>query len=111
MAHSGRQNFREALMSFLKSLFGLRDKGEAETGAAVAKEIEHKGFTIQATPYKEGGQFQTSGIVAKEIGGVRKEHRFIRADRFASLDEAVDCSLNKGRQMVDEQGERLFSSS
>jgi hypothetical protein len=95
-------------MSFLKSLFGGRDKAESEAGASVAKEIEHNGFTIQATPYKDGGQYQTSGIVAKVIDGVRKEHKFIRADRFASLDEAVDCSLTKGRLMVDEQGERLF---
>jgi len=95
-------------MSFLKTLFGLRDKQEGETAASVAREIEHKGFTIQATPYKDGGHYQTSGVVAKDIGGVRKEHRFIRADRFSSLDEAIDCSLNKGRQIVDEQGERLF---
>ena len=39
-----------------------------------AKEIEHKGFTIRATPYKRDGQYQTSGTVAKEIGGVVKEH-------------------------------------
>jgi hypothetical protein len=95
-------------MSFLKSLFGRRDKAGNEGDNKVAKEIEHGGFIIQATPYKDGGQYQTSGIVAKVIEGVRKEHRFIRADRFASLDEAIDCSLSKGRQMVDEQGERLF---
>ena len=94
-------------MSFLKSLFGRRDKAEAEA-VAVAKEVEHKGFIIQATPYKEAGQYQTSGIVAKVVEGVRKEHKFIRADRFASLEEAIDCALTKGRLMVDEQGERLF---
>jgi hypothetical protein len=98
---------REGLMSFLKSLFGRRDTAEAEV-TAVAKEIEHKGFTILATPYKESGQYQTSGIVMKVVEGVRKEHKFIRADRFASLEEAVDCALTKGRLMVDEQGERLF---
>ena len=37
-----------------------------------------------------------------------KEHRFIRADRFAALDDAVDISLKKGQQLVDEQGERMF---
>ena len=95
-------------MSFLKSLFGGRDKAEPEASAPVAREIEHKGFIIQATPYKDGGQYQTCGTVAKVIDGLRKEHKFIRADRFASLDEAVDCSLSKGRQMVDEQGERIF---
>jgi hypothetical protein len=50
-------------------------------------------------------------VVSKEIGGVMKEHRFIRADRFASLDDAVEVSLKKGQQLVDEQGERIFESS
>lgn len=99
-------------MSFLKKLFGLGGSGQAETGGsgapAAAKTIEHKGFTIRATPYKEGGQFQTCGVVSREIGGAVKEHRFVRADRFAGLDEAVEVSLAKGRQIIDEQGERLF---
>jgi hypothetical protein len=97
-------------MSFLKRLFGSSSGGEAQSSqGAVAKEIEHKGFVIRATPYKaEGGQYQTCGVVAKEIGGVLKEHRFIRADRFAALDDAVDISLKKGQQLVDEQGERMF---
>jgi hypothetical protein len=93
-------------MSFLKRLFGGGSATTAEP--AVAAETEHKGFTIRATPFKEGGQFQTCGVVSKEIGGVVKEHRFIRADRFAALEDAVSVSLAKGRQLVDEQGERMF---
>jgi hypothetical protein len=37
-----------------------------------------------------------------------KEHRIIRADRFAGLDDAVDISIKKGIQLVDEQGEKIF---
>ena len=47
-------------------------------------------------------------MITKEIDGVVKEHKFIRADRFAGLDDAVDVSIRKGQQMVDEQGERMF---
>lgn len=96
-------------MSFLKRLFG--GGGEAaDATPASSKQIEHKGFIVRATPYKaEGGQYQTCGVVSKEIDGVVKEHRFIRADRFAALDDAVDISLKKGQQLVDEQGERMFS--
>ena len=95
-------------MSFLKRLFGS-SSGGGDTPGAVAKEIEHKGFIIRATPYKaKGGQYQTCGVVSKEIDGVVKEHRFIRADRFAALDDAVDISIKKGQQLVDEQGERIF---
>jgi hypothetical protein len=97
-------------MSFWKKLFG--GAGQAEPKAPkVAKEVEHKGFTIRATPYSEGGQYQTAGIIAKEVAGAVKEHRFIRADRFSSLEDAVDCSLSKGRQIVDEQGDRLFAET
>jgi hypothetical protein len=97
-------------MSFLKKLFGGGSAADA-SGAAepvAGKEIEHKGFTIRATPFKAEGQFQCCGVVIKEIGGEVKEHKFIRADRFASIDDATDIALRKGQQIVDEQGERIF---
>jgi len=93
-------------MSFLKKLFGGGSGGAAPEKPG--KSAEHKGFTITAAPYSEGGQYQTCGVIAKEIGGEKKEYRFVRADRFASQDEAAEFSLSKGRQIVDEQGERLF---
>jgi hypothetical protein len=96
-------------MSFLKRFFG---GGSGETAASApgepAKRIEHKGFTVSATPFKADGQYQTSGTVSREIDGVLKEHRFIRADRFAGLDDAIDVSIRKGIQLIDEQGERIF---
>ncbi len=92
-------------MSFLKKLFG----GGSETGSgAPAKTAEYKGFTIEARPYKEGGQFQLAGIIAKEIDGERKEHKFVRADRFAGEDEAAGFALSKGRQIIDERGDKMF---
>lgn len=94
-------------MSFLKRLFGGGGSNEAAEPKA-GKQIEHKGFTIVATPYKNDGQYQTCGIVSKEIDGVVKEHKFVRADRFAGFDDAVDVSIRKGQQIVDEQGERVF---
>lgn len=93
-------------MSFLSKLFG---RAAPEPAAPASREIEHKGFTIRAEPYAaEGGQFQTAGTVTKEVGGEVKTHRFVRADRFGSVEDALDFSLGKGRQIVDEQGERLF---
>ncbi|EHK57321.1 HlyU family transcriptional regulator [Allomesorhizobium alhagi] len=96
-------------MSFLKRLFGGGDKVADASAPVVARQVEHKGFLVSATPYKADGQYQTCGIVSKEIGGVQKEHKFIRADRFASLDDAVEVSLKKGIQLVDEQGDKVFS--
>lgn len=93
-------------MSFWKKLFGGGGGGAAEETAG--EPVEHNGFTIRATPFTEGGQYQTCGVITKEVGGEVKEHRFIRADRFASKQDAVDVTLRKARQIIDEQGERIF---
>lgn len=96
-------------MSFLKRLFGLG--GNSGTNSAELKDqgsVDHKDFKITATPFSEAGQFQTCGVITKEINGVVKEHRFIRADRFASQEDAVNIIFMKGRQIIDEQGDRLF---
>ena len=96
-------------MSFLKRLFGLGGAGGDEPAAATVGEAEdYKGFSVQAAPFKEGGQYQTCALITKEVGGVLREHRLIRADRFPSLDDAIETSKRKARQMIDEQGERLF---
>jgi hypothetical protein len=47
-------------------------------------------------------------VISKEVDGVLKEHRFIRADRFPTQDEAADFALMKGRQIIDQQGDRIF---
>lgn len=93
-------------MSFLKKLFGGGDKPSEP--AKPAQTVEYKGFTISATPYQEGGQWQTSGVVSKSVGGELKEHRFIRADRFGDKDSAADHAILKGRQIVDQVGEGVF---
>ena len=94
-------------MSFWKSLFG--SSGSNDTGGGKpAAETEHSGFRIEARPFLEGGQYQVAGTVSKTIDGLLKEHKFIRADRFASIEDAATIALMKGRQLVDQQGDRLF---
>jgi hypothetical protein len=93
-------------MSFWKSLFG---GGSGEAGSAkTLKSVEHNGFLIEAQPYQEGGQYQVAGLITKEIGGEKKSHRFIRADRYPGAEDAADVALDKGRQIVDQQGEKIF---
>lgn len=93
-------------MSFWKKLFG---GGGAPKEEPAAEPVEHKGFLIRPAPFVEGGQYQTCGVITKVIEGETKEHRFVRADRFASRDDAVEVTLRKARQLIDEQGERIFS--
>jgi hypothetical protein len=91
-------------MSFWSALFG----GRAASAGKVSDLVEYKGYVISAAPYKNNGHYQTAGVIARDVGGVRKEHRFIRADAYASYDDAVNFTLNKARQIVDLQGERMF---
>lgn len=92
-------------MSFFGALFG---RSKAPPAAKPSDPVEYKGFVIQAAPYKNNGHYQTAGVIAREIDGVRKEHRFIRADSYAAYDDAVTFTLNKARQIIDLQGERIF---
>ena len=91
-------------MSFFKSLFG----GGGGAKAAAARTEDYNGFKITPSPYPEGGQYQLAGTITKEIAGVAKEHKFVRADRFSSADDAVEFTLLKARQIIDQQGDRLF---
>ena len=91
-------------MSFWKSLFG--GARGYETGPV--RTVEHQGYTILATPYAEAGQFQVAGTISRTVDGVVREHKFVRADRFATRDEAAEFALMKGRQIIDQQGDRIF---
>jgi hypothetical protein len=90
-------------MSFLKKLFG----GGGASDAAGAT-LEHNGFLIRATPFKEAGQWQLCGVISKEINGETKHHRFVRADRSSNAEEITQMTLDKGRLIVEQQGEAMF---
>lgn len=91
-------------MSFLKKLFG----GGAPREAAPPPTAEHKGYVITATPMEEGGQFQICGLITREVDGTQREYKFIRVDRFGSKTDAVDMIFQKGRQIIDERGMKMF---
>ena len=93
-------------MSFWSALFG----GRGAATEKIADPVAYKGYVIRAAPYKNNGHYQTAGSIEREIGGVKQEHRFIRADAYASYDDAVAFTVNKARQIIDLQGERIFTS-
>ncbi len=79
-----------------------------ETRPVVEEPVDYKGYTIQAAPQKEGGQWLTAGTITKEIEGTVKEHKFIRSDMHAERTSAVEFSISKGRQIIDLDGDRIF---
>lgn len=94
-------------MGWFTSLFGR--KPSAAPSERQGAPVEYKGFTIRPAPYLEAGQFQTAGYIEKLVDGVVKSHRFVRADRQGDFEAAANFTVMKARQLIDEQGDRLFS--
>ena len=87
-------------MSFWKSLFGGSSGGTEKT----SEPVEYNGFTIRAAPYKSEGQFQTAGIITKEIGGATKEHKFVRPSNGQVPERVcfIQCVGSRDRQIGNE---------
>lgn len=99
-------------MSFFKRLFGRGDDQQAGASGAwepAGEATEHEGYRIVAKPIKEGGQYRIAGTITKDVDGTVKEHNFIRADVFASADDAAQFTIVKAKQVIREQGDRMFA--
>jgi len=85
-------------MSLFSKLFG-------GGGSAPEPETEsYEGFTITPNPAREGGRFRVGATIEKD----GQTHQLIRADMLETLDEANEASVRKAKQMIDEQGTRMF---
>jgi hypothetical protein len=92
-------------MSFWKSLFG----GDGvDSKAKPAKREDYNGYTIEAAPLSESGQYQIAGKISKTVDGVHKDHTFRRADHFSSFEDAERFTFIKARQIIDQNGDRMF---
>ncbi len=87
-------------MSFLKRLFG----GGGGSAPPAAEAETYLGFTIRPDPEATSGGHRIGATIEKD----GRSHRLIRADTLASRDDAVAASSAKARQVIDEQGDRLF---
>jgi hypothetical protein len=97
------------MFSKLKAMFG--GGGGREPSAADAPEmeaIEYNGYRIRPAPYKSNGQYQTAGVIEKDFPDGVKQQRFIRAETHPALDDAATFAISKAKQIIDQQGDRLF---
>ena len=97
-----------SLGSFLKSLLiGSSGAGQVKP----SEPVDYKGFSIEAAPINEDGKYRTAGFISGEVNGEVKRIQFIRADQNADLQMAIDHSISKAQQIIDEQGTSLLDKT
>jgi hypothetical protein len=62
-------------------------------------------------PINEDGKYRTAGFISGEVDGEVKRIQFIRADQNADLQSAIDHSISKAQQIIDEQGVSLLNKT
>ncbi len=97
-----------ALGKLFKSLLGGA-AGNAQPEPSTA--VDYKDYTIEAAPINEDGKYRSAGFISGELDGESKRIQFIRADQNSDLQAAIDHSLQKARQIIDEQGKQLLTKS
>lgn len=101
------------MVSIFKAIWSrLAGGGEgAEQGAAAAPRLEavdYNGYRIRPAPYPAHGQYQTAGVIEKDFPDGVQTHHFVRAETHAALDAAAAFAIVKGKQIIDQQGDRIF---
>lgn len=92
-----------ALGKLFKSIFGGSTESEE-----LSEPLEYKGFMIEAAPLSQDGRFRSAGYISGELDGEVRRVQFIRADDNTDRQAAIDHSILKARQIIDEQGAKLL---
>lgn len=99
------------MASFLSNILSMFTRGgnSAEAPVSAAEPVEHAGCIIHPAPIREGSQFRLAGRIEKDVDGEILERTFVRADVFTSMDDAVEYTIKKAQQIIDQNGPSLFS--
>jgi len=98
------------MTSFISKLFGKKTSAH-DPEPQRETPVSYEGVSIICAPEKiDGGQWRLSGIIAKTGDTGVMERYFLRVDSFPTREQAIDVTLAKGKQIIDEQGSRLFEN-
>lgn len=99
------------MASFLSGIFSMFSGGSRPTDAPqqAVEPQPYQDCMIHAEPIREGNQFRMAGRIEKEVDGELLVRNFIRADVFTSMDDALECTFRKARQIIDQNGAALFA--
>ncbi len=87
-------------MSLFGRLFGNKTK---EPVAEV-----YNGYRIFAEPMKDDGYYRLCARIELDTETDVRVHQMIRADTFNDEGAAADAAIAKAKQVIDQQGEKMF---
>lgn len=88
-------------MSLLSRLFG--GGGGAARSEPEPEGEAYKGFTIVATPIREGSRYRVSARIERQTDAGTESETLVRADTLDDLDSARSVSIAKAKQVIDER--------
>lgn len=96
------------ISDFLNRIFG-GSRGDALPQENPEEFVDYKGFQIRPQPRRDNDSWNVAGTIRKETEDGPQAHYFLRADSAASREAAVELTVMKAKQMIDLEGERLFT--
>lgn len=94
--------------AFVKRLLGASAASRASGEVRSADPVPYQGYTIVAAPRPQNGQLLTAGTIHKTFPEGDKAQAFVRADTHTDWESACRHAVVKGKQIIDERGDRLF---
>ena len=107
--HVDVRNAEKSVLSIFRTFWQRVAGGSGGAAQDVAIDpVEYGGYRIRPAPYPAGAGYQTAGVIEKDFADGVEEHRFVRAETHPSRDDAVAFSITKAKQIIDQQGDRMF---
>lgn len=97
-----------SIFSNLFSMFSGGSKSDHAPSGPSAASKPYGDCVIHPEPMKEGSQYRLAGRITKTVGEQVFVRSFIRADLFTTSDEAIEFTIRKAEQIIDQNGPSLF---
>ncbi len=73
--------------------------------------VAYGAYSIVSAPQKtDDEQWRLSGRIEQVEDGVSMTRSFVRVDTFPSREQAVEFTVRKGKQIIDQQADMLFEN-
>ena len=97
------------IKGLFRDLFGRGAAADAPAKAETAA-TEYNGYLIRPALRRQGSGWLIAGSITKAYPDGVREHQFIRADTFTDHADGVLFCIQKAKQIIDEQGDRIFDA-